>query len=140
MSRRRAFPPPLAFQSFQLIAASQRHDALSDCGSGVVLMGARAINPGRIYRSTNYGASWSLVQTLTGTMPDILAMANDGAGRCYALTQNGDLWASPDNGISWSSLGNVATPSPPETVAHSYGLVVTATGAVLVCDTQNTGE
>lgn len=107
-----------------------RIDAICDCGDGVVIAAARDTLPGRIYRSTDYGRSFTLVGTATGSgNTSVLCVASDFAGNVYAILLNGDLWKSTDNGVTWAFKAQVTTSGGP-----CYGVVVAADGSVIVTD------
>ncbi len=59
-----------------------------------------------IYRTSNAGNTWSLVQPTTATVHDLLQSPHDSM-RYFAVTQSDGAWASQDGGISWSRIADV---------------------------------
>ncbi len=56
---------------------------------------------GTLFRSTNGGATWGEVSSLSGTSVHDVEFAGDGT--CYLGTMDG-VWMSADDGASWSTL------------------------------------
>src|SRR5690606_36407589 len=78
-------------------------------GGGVVLAGTYP--NGQIYRSTNGGQSWSLVQQL-GSESYVWALADLGGGVVLAGTgANGQIYRSTDGGQSWRLVQQLGSAS-----------------------------
>lgn len=121
------------------VATGSRIDAIVNCGGGVILCGTRSGASGRIYKSTDFGQTFALAATISGS-PIITALAAGSDGRVYALTGVGALWLSTDAGASWTSLGTVTPAGTPDGGGQwSYGLEVTPANTVLVSDTNPAG-
>lgn len=70
------------------------------CGSGLVLAGT-GYTTGRILWSADYGATW-LDNGQLGSATQINAIITDGAGNCWAGSNEGNLYVSTDSGSSWT--------------------------------------
>jgi photosystem II stability/assembly factor-like uncharacterized protein len=73
-------------------------------GAGVALA---AGENGVCWRSTNYGASWSLVAVPAVTVICGLTRCE---GAVIAVAENGHLYRSTDNGTSWADSGTAGAP------------------------------
>src|SRR5690625_4322234 len=111
-----------------------RIDAIADLGDGIVIAGSRWPNPGRIFRSIDYGITWEKIKTLKepeGTYHnnEILCVMGGPDDYVYLLTSNAQFWRSADNGLTWKRTANlgalIGIPS------YSYSICVTGRGTVL---------
>jgi len=125
----------------QLIISDGRVDAIAYLGNGVAVAGTRTPNPGRIFKSTDYGKTWVDKAIVTGSTEndDITAIASAGGGVSYLITANTHVWKSCDYGDSWIDLGKISNNSHTEGAVLTYGLVVTNKGTVLASDTNTAG-
>jgi photosystem II stability/assembly factor-like uncharacterized protein len=126
----------------QLLIPGGRIDALAHLGNGVIVAGSRDGRPGHVFRSSDAGVTWADLGNVVGTDPptaNVTCVASAGAGIAYLLTGDAHVWKSTDWGRSWSNLGRVSTHSRLRSFQHSYGLLVRASGTVLVSDTNPTG-
>jgi hypothetical protein len=87
---------------------------LTDCGNGIVLVGHN--NPGgspgcQIYKSVDYGLTWSLAQAL-GSESEVYSICYLGSGICLAgTTNNGRIYRSTNYGSTWSLVQQLGTES-----------------------------
>jgi hypothetical protein len=84
---------------------------LTDCGNGIVLVGHNIGAGGgfRVYKSTDYGLTFSVVQTF-GTADAIGAIVYVGDGVCLMGTLNkARMYRSTNHGSSWSYLRLLGT-------------------------------
>lgn len=112
-----------------------RIDALADLGDGVVILGTRGINPGNIFRSTDYGITWEKVKILDEPLNayhnnEILGLMGDNNGNAYLITSNAQFWRSTDKGITWKRTAHLTDRS--DRFAYSYSICVTSQGTILV--------
>jgi len=79
----------------------------TNCGIGIVLLGAT--NSRHIYRSTDYGATWTdlgLIIGAGGTYGNgIFSISYCGGGKVIAGTYDGHVFRSTDYGANWTDLG-----------------------------------
>lgn len=83
-----------------------------------------AVTGGGIYKSTDFGESWTLLSSTMNTwnFKNIIKMDFDNLGNVYAVTKaynwkyggggyyiNGNLYKSTNGGTSWTSIGSGAT-------------------------------
>jgi len=116
-----------------------RIDAIAYFGDGVVILGTRNPNPGNVYRSEDYGKTWSHVGNITG-QDYITCVASDERGTGYILTgKNVNVWKTTDYGKTWHDLGKVSNGLNDEGFANAYGMMVTDKGTVLVADANSKG-
>lgn len=126
----------------QIVLEGGRVDAIGWLGEGVVVAGSRAPNPGRLFRSTNFGRTWTespLDPTKPRTGPSVTCIASDGSEIAYLLTSEAHVWKSLDRGVGWKDLGRISHNPNLEPFTHSYGLVVLPSSTVLMSDTNPTG-
>ena len=72
---------------------------MADCGNGILIFGA---NDGNIYRSTNNGSTWIVVEQLdTGSVSALLFVNNT---LIAGTSPNGKLYASYNLGLTWTLL------------------------------------
>ena len=84
--------------------------------NGVLLVGTSPT--GRIYRSLDAGASWSLAQRL-GTQTIVNNICDLGAGVVIAGTYNtGQVWRSTDYGLTWTLAQRLGTAQYAEYLAY----------------------
>src|SRR5690606_2939629 len=95
--------------------------------STVVLAGTGT--SGEIYRSTDGGQSWSLVQQL-GSESNVYAFVNLGSGVILAGTgTNGQVYRSTDGGQSWNLVQQLGSESNVFALANlGSGVVLAGTG------------
>jgi hypothetical protein len=100
-------------------------------GGGIVLAGTTA--GGRIYRSTDYGLSWTLVQQLD-TETYVYSLVYLGGGIVLAGTYpTGQVYRSTDYGLTWSLIQRLGTET------YVWSLVYLGSGIVLA-GTATTGQ
>jgi len=88
------------FNLVQRLGTETAVNAIVNLGGGILLAGTST--GGKVYRSTDYGGSWTLVQQL-GTETQVLSFVNIGGGVVLAGTSNtGQVYRSTDYGASWS--------------------------------------
>jgi photosystem II stability/assembly factor-like uncharacterized protein len=126
----------------QIVLEGGRIDAIAWLGEGVVAAGSRAPNPGRIFRSTDYGRTWTeslLDPAKPRNGPSVTCIASDRSEVAYLLTSEAHVWKSTDRGLTWKDLGRVSHNPNLEPFTHSYGLVVLRSSTVLMSDTNPPG-
>src|SRR5690606_38203897 len=80
-------------------------------GGGVVLAGTGINGNGEVYRSTDGGQSWSLVQQLESA-ESVLSFADLGGGVVLAGTRSSaQVYRSTDGGQSWNLVQRLGTQS-----------------------------
>ena len=124
-------------------------------GKDNVLMGTTsdAANGGRMFRSTDLGATWTRVATQLGaTETSVNNTSTDGLGNWAACTYpNGNIWHSFDNGVTWESRGRqflqtdffntqFVGNSPSETDIFLGGTTVGGSGKILRSTTYIEGK
>ena len=116
-----------------------RIDAIADFGNGVVILGTRKPNPSHVYRSNDYGKTWSHVASLDPE--DYITCVASGSGDIgYILTgEKAHVWKTIDDGNTWTDLGQVTSTEKFNNFARAYGMVVTPQGTILVADTHASG-
>ena len=83
---------------------------------------------GLVLRTTNGGASWSVLNPGDGKAPSIFAMYLAPAGsQSYAVGQSGHILVSDNGGASWK-----ASPASTGTQSNFLGVTVSASGMVVV--------
>lgn len=121
-----------------LVLSGGRFDSCSNFGSGVMCIGSRNPAVSKLYKSTDYGASFSLIGTI-GSADGITNIFSAGSGTGYLLDGDGFVFKTTDSGSTWGSGVATATFSRVAAEPRTYGLVVMpATGTVLVSDTNAT--
>jgi photosystem II stability/assembly factor-like uncharacterized protein len=111
--------------------ATYEFRSIVNLGGGVVLAGT--YETGSIYKSTDSGATWALVQQL-GSETFVWSLASLGSGVVLAGTgPTGDIYKSTDSGATWSLIGRLGS----ETAI--YSLVSLGSGVVLA-GTYPTGD
>jgi len=73
-------------------------------------------NPSTVYnglsdRSTNNGASWTVLPASVGTGGTASAVAVDPSGALYAAVYDAGMYVSHDQGQSWTAIGSPVPPS-----------------------------
>jgi len=116
-----------------------RIDAIADFGEGVVVLGTRNPHPSHVFRSSDYGKTWTHVASLDPE--DYITCVASGPGDTgYILTgEKAHVWKTTDDGITWHDLGKVTSPKKFHNFARTYGMVVTPSGTILVADTHADG-
>lgn len=122
----------------RLLLTGGRLDAIDYLGSGILLIGSRGATPGHVYKSTDYGFSWTDKGNITGGV-EITNVASAGSGTAYVLTGPSHVWKTTDNGNNWSDLGAVSSNTAHASYALTYDIAVTPLGTLLVADTTGTG-
>lgn len=84
--------------------------SLAYLGGGVVIAGTTIAS--KIYRSTDYGQTWSLTTTFNGTIDHVWHLLNLGSGVVLAAVGSGDvgdaqIWRSIDDGLTWDLLSRL---------------------------------
>lgn len=127
------------WESVEIIRGG-RIDAIADCGNGVLLAGTRNPNPGLVFRSEDYGISWTRISTIERIeKPQGITCLACHEGRAYLLTENSDFFISENLGESWNHLGKLSKGKNTEGFALSYGIWITGKGTILVSDTHSEG-
>lgn len=123
------------------LAPGGRIDAIADFGDGVVVAGTRRPNPGKIFRSEDFGKTWKMVQNIIDVSGNgsITCIARGRNKTAYLLTGEGAFWRSEDNGISWNYLNTITTNKNKYGFAATYSIMVTKLGTVLITDTDSEG-
>lgn len=111
-----------------------RFDAVADLGNGVVVIGSRKPDAGKIFRSTDYGITWTKVNVNTreeNTILDngILCLARGIGDDVYLITTTAQIWRSEDKGLTWKKI-NLLKESK-DKYLFPYGLYVTPLGTIL---------
>lgn len=139
--RSHALQIALSRQSFwrsDLLLSGGRLDAIADLGGGVIITGSRSPTAGHIYKSTDYGTTWSDKGDILSD--DVATLKTNGSTTVFAIGGvNAHLWKSTDSGDNWSDLGQVSANAATATFLRTYGLCVTTNGSILVADTLSTG-
>jgi hypothetical protein len=105
--------------------------SFADVGNGVLLAGTAPT--GQVWRSTDSGASWSLVQQL-GSETRVFSLADLGNGVLLAGTRpTGQVWRSTDSGASWSLVQQLGSET------RVFSLADLGNG-VLLAGTRPTGQ
>jgi hypothetical protein len=112
--------PSLDYTTFgqnwtQTAAVSGNWSAIGSSANGQYV--SACINPGAIYVSNNYGASWTTITTTNGVSANSLAwtgialsasgqyqVATIGTGLIYRSTNFGVTWASTASSLAWSAV------------------------------------
>ncbi len=116
-----------------------RIDAIADFGNGVIVLGTRRPNPSNVYRSDDFGQTWTKVANV-GADDYITCVAAGSEGVGYILTgAKVHVWKTEDDGLTWRDLGQVNDADSGTNFAEAYGMVVTDAGTVLVADTDAGG-
>jgi photosystem II stability/assembly factor-like uncharacterized protein len=126
----------------QVVLEGGRIDAIAWLGEGAVVAGSRAPNPGRIFRSTDYGRTWTeslLDPAKPRSGPSVTCIASDQSEVAYLLTSEAHVWKSTDRSLTWKDLGRISHNPNLEPFTHSYGLVVLPSSTVLMSDTNPPG-
>lgn len=110
-------------QSSAGLSGILRASASSADGSVLAVAG----NPGYIYISTNFGATWTARATEVGAVTwNDVAMSADGT-KLVATIWNGATWTSTNSGFTWTSQGGGDTPA-----TMRYAVASSADGTKLV--------
>lgn len=126
----------------RIVLEGGRIDAVAWLGEGVVVAGSRLPNPGRVFRSTDFGNTWhesKLDPASTNGGPAITCIASDQSRNAYLLTSAAHVWKSTDRGVSWRDLGIIPKVEGVYSEVQSYGLIVLRSGTVLASDTNHAG-
>lgn len=125
----------------QELSPGGRIDAIADFGNGVVVAGTRKPNPGKIFRSEDFGKRWKIVQNIADVSGNgsITCIAKGLNKEGYLLTAEGAFWKSDDNGISWKYINTITTNKNKDGFAAIYSIMVTRPGTILVSDTDSEG-
>lgn len=91
-----AFLQEFANWELKELVKGGRIDAICDMGKGTVVCGTRHPNPGQLFISRNYGASWQLLANLTTSAITCIAAANE--KEWYVLTGNAEVFGTRDAG------------------------------------------
>jgi photosystem II stability/assembly factor-like uncharacterized protein len=80
--------------------------AVAHDSSGVAVCGTRdEMGPGRCYRSSNGGESWSQIDAIGGAYPDAVIFGGQLDGHLYVMSATShSLWRSQDNGLNFVEL------------------------------------
>lgn len=119
-----------------------RIDAVGWLGEGVIVAGSRLPNPGRVFRSTDFGNTWhesALDPASNDRGPAITCVASDQSQNAYILTSTSHVWKTTDRGASWRDLGTIPKVEGVYSEVQSYGLVVLRSGTLLASDTNHAG-
>jgi hypothetical protein len=92
--------------TFPVIGSPGQIQKLCDLGSGIVLA-LTTSNPARIYRSTDYGATWSDIGVLgTGTAPSNAWDVTANNNIVWVVASDNNVWKvykSTDAGVAWDA-------------------------------------
>jgi photosystem II stability/assembly factor-like uncharacterized protein len=123
------------------LAPGGRIDAIADLGDGILIAGSRGNSYGRIFRSEDYGLTWTLAQNIAepARKGSVTCVAKGSGTDAYLLTEQGDFWRSKDRGKSWTFLAHLTENKNREGFAASYGIMVTKLGTILVTNTDSAG-
>ncbi len=114
-----------------------RIDAIASMDNGIVLAASRNPNPGHVFRSEDYGNTWTDVGQITTTgITCVLGGKND---KAYFLTETSELWISDDAGKRWKKQTTLSAGKNTEGFALSYGLWMTEMGTLLATDANSSG-
>ncbi len=103
--------------------------SLTYAGNGIVIAGGDVPGPnGKIYRSTDYGATWSVVITVGTTIQSLTYAGN---GIVIAGDSSGNIYRSTDYGLTWS------TTIPKPGSAISSLVYAGKNGTIIAGDTNN---
>lgn len=125
--------------SAQLLVSGGRNDSIESLGDGVVLSGSRSPTFGHIYRSSNWGTNWTDLGALIGTN-EVSCIRGAGSGVVYLTTGFGQVWKSTDSGQTWGYVATASTNPAGHAGFLTYSIIVTGTGALLVCDSNVGGH
>ncbi len=129
----------LVWESIEIVKEG-RIDAIADCGKGVLLAGTRKPNPGFVFRSMDYGKSWTKISVMKiEEDPQGITCIACHEGRAYLLTEGSDFFTSEDLGDHWKHITRLSKGENTEGFALSYGIWVTNKGTILVSDTHSAG-
>ena len=125
----------------QELVKGGRIDAIADLGNGIVVAGTRKPNPGKIFRSENFGKAWNLIQNIADTsgLGSITCIVEGKNKTAYLLTAEGTFWRSKDNSISWKYINTITINKNKNGFAATYSIMVTDKNTILVSDTDSEG-
>lgn len=110
------------------ISPGARIDAVTDLGEGIVLVGSRETDLGRVAVSRDYGKTWTdHGQVIAGHILNVLAL---GPETVLASTLEGEIWKSTDQGTSWRKTQKISE-------IRVYGMTMTNQETVLACNYDN---
>jgi len=118
--------PSFAY-SIQIDATVQSVLSLTDLGSGIVLCGTykNAFDMGLIYRSTDYGQTWTLV--LNTTEAGVYSLVSPAPGIVLAAGYpDGFVFRSVDYGLTWNLVINIGDSSTGSLTDCGNGIVLMA--------------
>jgi len=124
------------WQTISLIEPG-RIDAIASLDDGVLLAGSRNPTPGRIFRSADYGNTWTNLGQITPT--GITCLLAGRGKNAYFLTEKSELWLSPDRGQTWKYQTTLSSGKNTEGFALAYGLWMTEQGTLLASDANSSG-
>jgi photosystem II stability/assembly factor-like uncharacterized protein len=107
-----------------------RIDAIVYAGNGVVLAATRRHDPGHIFRSADYGVTWT--HTARPTESQMLNLLHVGGHKILASTYDGEIWKSDDLGVTWALAAKISD-------TRVYSMVVAADGSVLASEFKRDG-
>lgn len=114
-----------------------RIDAIAYVGEGVVLAGSRNPNPGHLFRSEDYGNTWTDLGQITPQ--GITCVLGGNNNKAYFLTEKSEIWISTDGGKTWKYQTTLSAGKNTEGFALSYGLWMTEQGTLLATDANSSG-
>jgi len=112
-------------------------DAICDLVEGVVVFGTRKPNPGHLYLSEDYGATWTELPSPTQNAITCLTAAS--RDRFYLLTDHAEVFGTLDGGTTWRLLRGAMPNRSRVGAAAAYGLMFTPQGTLLMSDTDSDG-
>lgn len=88
-----------------------------------------SVRTGALYRSSNGGVSWELLPTTELPARGLTALsAGHTSGRWYAGTLDGEVFYSPDDGLTWYSLGVITDRLPVHALLELESSLLAGTG------------
>ena len=146
---------PIAIGSMVLVGSSTVY-----AGTGEGWWNIDAVYGGGIYKSTDFGESWTMLSSTIGAniwnFRNVLRMTSDPSGNVYAVTKaynrkggiggyytNGGLYRTTDGGTSWNKLGTTGITyyyAGTDVIAISSSIILFSTDSDGIYRTTNSGS